>query len=427
MSSSEVRISVDQVREGLYIRLDTWMNHPFLFNGFKLRNAKQIEALRAAGIREVIYLPAKSDSEPLPPPAPPSEPAQASTAEAVGDIDPELQAMWQEKAARRRKVAERRAAIAQCEQRFSKSAGSVKTLLKGLFARPQESVGQAKALVSDMVDSLLTEKEVVIHLMSSKAGDENAYYHALNVTVLSLLLAKEAGLSADEMRALGLGCLLHDIGKERVPSQILLKRTPWTAAEYNFFQQHVVYGVEAVRRLPNITPGAMEVIACHHEMMDGSGFPGRLTAERIGKLARIAAIVNTYDNHCNRVNPADSLTPAEALAHMFKRQKDQFDPLLLKLFIRCMGVYPPGSIVQLNNDAIGMVVSVNPDRLLQPTILLYDPAIPKEEAVFFELDEEPDLAIVKTLRPVELKPPVHEYLDPRARVNYFLEQDSDRR
>ncbi|MGQ9861543.1 MAG: HD-GYP domain-containing protein [Thiobacillaceae bacterium] len=425
MSLSEVRISVDQLREGLYIRLDTWMNHPFIFNSFKIRNAKQIEALRAAGIREVTCIPARSDSEPLPPVGAGSAPEK--TVESATKTDPELAAMWREKQARRQKVAELRAAIAQCEQRFNKSVGSVKSLLKGLFAKPQESVGQAKALVSDMVDSLLTEKEVVIHLMSSKAGDENAYYHALNVTVLALLLAKEAGLSAEEMRDLGLGCLLHDIGKERVPSQILLKRTPWTAAEYHFYQQHVIYAVEAVQRLPNVTPGAMEVIALHHEMLDGSGFPARLTSERIGKLARIAAIVNAYDNHCNRVNPADSLTPAEALAHMFKHQREQFDPFLLKLFIRCMGVYPPGSIVQLNNDAIGLVVSVNPDRLLQPTILLYDAAIPREEAVFFELDEAPDLAIVKTLRPAELKPAVHEYLNPRARVNYFLEQGSDRK
>jgi putative nucleotidyltransferase with HDIG domain len=425
MSLPEVKISVDQVREGLYIRLDSWMNHPFLFNSLKIRNAKQIQALRAAGIREVVYIPARSDGEPLPAAAAGSAPVVA--VEPAAQTDPELEAMWREKAARRQRVAERRAAIAQCEQRFAKSVGAVKSLLKGLFARPQESVGQAKALVSDMVDSLMTEKEVVIHLMSCKLGDENAYYHALNVTVLALLLAKEAGLTAEEMRALGLGCLLHDIGKERVPSQILLKRTPWTAAEHHFYQQHVVYGVEAAQRLPDLPPGAMEVIACHHEMMDGSGYPGRLTAERIGKLARIAAIVNTYDNHCNRINPVDSLTPAEALAYMFKHQRQQFDPLLLKLFIRCLGVYPPGSIVQLDNDAIGMVVSVNPDRLLQPTVLLYDAAIPKEEAVFIELDEAPDLAIVKTLRPAELKPAVYEYLNPRARVSYFLEQGSDRR
>lgn len=424
MSLPEVRISVDQLREGLFIHLDDWMSHPFLFNSFKIRNAKQIEALRAAGIRELAYIPAKSDCEPLPKPTSASEPpAQAPS---PPQADPELEAMWQQKQARRQKVAERRAAIAKCEQRFNKSAESVKNLLKGLFARPQESVAQATVMVSDMVNSLLDEKEVVIHLMSSKAGDENAYYHALNVTVLALLLAKEVGLPVEEMRALGLGCLLHDIGKERIPTQILLKRAPWTAAEYHFYQQHVRYGVEAAMRLPNLSPGALDVIAQHHELLDGSGFPEQLCAERISRLARIAAIVNTYDNHCNRINPADSLTPAEALAYMFKHQKSQFDSMLLKLFIRCLGVYPPGSIVQLNNDAIGMVVSVNPDRLLQPTIVLYDPAIPKEEAILFDLDEEPELAIVRTLRPAELKPAVYEYLNPRSRVSYFIEQASDR-
>lgn len=422
MSLSEIRIPIEQVREGLYIRLDSWMSHPFLFNSFKVRDARQIEALRASGIREVAYIPARSDCEPLPPQA-----AIAQPDTPLKQPDPALQALWQEKQARRQKVAERRAAIGQCEQRFNKSVNSVKTLLKGLFARPRESVEQAQALVADMVESLLDEKEVVIHLMSSKAGDENAYYHALNVTVLALMLAREAGLPAEAMRALGLGCLLHDIGKERIPSQILLKRTPWTAAERSFYQQHVAYGIEAAQRLPGLTPGTLEVIAGHHEMLDGSGYPGHLEGERIGRLARIAAIVNAYDNHCNRVNPADSLTPAEALAHMFKHQKSQFDPVLLKLFIRCLGVYPPGSLVQLNNDALGMVVSVKPDRLLQPTILLYDPAIPKEEAVFFDLDEAPELAIVRTLRPAELSAEVHDYLNPRARVSYFLERASDRR
>lgn len=424
MSLSEVTLPVDQLRVGLYIRLDTWMNHPFLFNSFKIRNEKQIQALRAAGIKEVTFIPAKSDCEPLP--AAPVQPA-AQPAAATPAVDPELEAMWREKHQRREKVAQRRVAITQCEQRFNKSVGSVKGLLKNLFSRPQESVEQAQTLVSEMVDTLLTEKEVVIHLMSSKSGDENAYYHALNVTVLALLLAKEAGLSADEMRALGLGTVLHDIGKERIPSQILLKRTAWTAAEQNFYQQHVVYGVELAQKLPKMSPGALEVIAFHHEMLDGSGFPGRLRGERIGKLARIAAIVNAYDNFCNRINPADCLTPAESLAHMFKKLKDQYDPVLLKLFIRCLGVYPPGSIVQLNNDAIGMVTSVNPDRLLQPTLLLHDPAIPKEEAIFFELDEEPDLAIVRTLRPGSLPREVFEYLNPRARVNYFVEQGADRK
>ncbi len=422
MPATEVRISIDQLREGMYIHLDHWMQHPFLLNRFKIRSSKQIEALRAAGIRELAYDPARSDCEPLPP----CQSAAAPGQEMAGGHDPEVEAMWREKEARRQRLAERRAALARCEQRFIKSVGAVKTLLKGLFAKPRESVAQAQVLVSDMVGPLLAEKEAAIHLMGSQAGDENAYYHALNVTVLALLLAREAGLAPEEMHALGLGCLLHDIGKGRIPSQILLKRTPWTAAETHFYQQHVLYGLEDAQRLPDLPPGALEVIAQHHECLDGSGYPGGLTAERIGRLGRIAAIVNTFDNLCNRVNPADSLTPAEALAHMYKHMRGRFDPELLQRFIRCLGVYPPGSIVQLNNDAIGMVVSVNPDRLLSPTLLIHDASVPQEEAILIDLDEAPELAVVRTLRPAELPREVLAYLNPRARVNYFLEHGVDR-
>lgn len=424
MSLPEARISIDQLREGLYVRLDDWLDHPFLFNSFKIRGEKQIQALRALGLTEITYIPGKSDAEPLPPPpktAAPVVPPPTPT------VDPEVEAMWKEKRERREKVAQHRAAVVQCERRFTQSVSSVKGLLRNLFSKPQESIGQAKNLVSDIVDSLLSEKEVVIHLMSTKSGDENAYYHALNVSVLSMLLAKEARVDADAMRVLGLGALLHDIGKERIPSQILLKKGPLTVAEQNFYQQHASYGVEMAAGLPHLPKGTLEIIAQHHEMLDGSGYPRGLRGDAMDGLARIVALVNAYDNACNRPNPADSLTPAESLAHMFKRQREQFDPVLLKLFIRCLGVYPPGSVVRLNNDDYGMVTSVNPDKLLQPTILLYDPGVPKEEAIFINLDDEPDLAIVQTLRPSALPKDVFEYLDPRTRINYFVDPNSNRK
>jgi putative nucleotidyltransferase with HDIG domain len=300
-------------------------------------------------------------------------------------------------------------------------------MLRNLFSRPAESVAQARELVSDMVDSLLDEKDVVLHLMNAKTGDENAYYHALNVTMLALILGKEAGLGGDEMRALGLGALLHDMGKDKVPSQILLKKTPWTSAERNFYQQHVTYGAETARSLPEMTAGALEVITLHHELLDGSGFPGRLKGERIGRLARIACIANTFDNYCNRINPADSMTPAEAVSHMFRRENGKYDPVLMQHFIRCMGVYPPGSVVQLNDGTIGLVMSVNPGRLLHPSLLIYDPDVPKEEALWLDLSLDPDLKVEKTLRPGELDKAVFEYLEPRSRVSYYSESNASAR
>jgi len=415
MNDQEQRIAVHRVRVGMYVRLDDWMGHPFLFSSFKIRNEKQLQVLRSLGLREILYLPDKSDVAPLPPAAPKSDEPESPAP------DPEVLAMWQEKRQRREQLAKQREAYGRCEKKFNAGMSAVKGLLRNLFARPEESLEQARALITDMVDSLLAEKDVLIHLMNAKSGDEGSYYHALNVTMLSLMLAKEAGFSAEEMRALGQGALLHDIGKEKVPSQVLMKKTAWTAAERNFYQQHVLYGVEMAARLPGLPAGALEVIALHHETLDGGGFPNHLSGARIGRFARIAAIANAFDNYCNHLNPADALTPAEALSHMFRKEKEKYDPGLMQHFIRCMGVYPPGSVVRLSNDAIGLVVSVNSGRLLHPTLLLYDPAAPKEEALLLNMAEEPELSIIATLRPAQLAPEVFDYLSPRSRISYYSE------
>lgn len=415
MNELEQRIGIEQVRVGLYIRLDSWTDHPFLFSSFKIRSEKQVQQLRSLGISHVLYDSSKSDSVPLPPPksiAPPPPPSPP---------DPEMEAMWAEKRKRREQLSRQREALGRCERQFAAGASTVKSLLRNLFSRPDESVQQAQALVSDMVDSMLADKDVALHLVNTKAGDENAYYHALNVTMLSLVLAKEAQLGAEEMRALGLGTLLHDIGREKIPSQILLNKAPLTKAELSFYQQHVTYGVDMAQRLPGMPAAALDVIAMHHELLDGSGYPGRLAGEQIGRLARIACIANAFDHYCNRINPAESMTPAEAIAFMFKKEPSKYDPILLQLFVRCMGIYPPGSVVQLNNGQIGLIMSVNPGRLLHPSLLIYDPDVPKEEALWLDMREAPELSVVKTLRPAELDMAVIAYLDPRTRISYFTE------
>lgn len=421
MNPGEQRIAIDQVRVGMFIRLDTWIDHPFLFSSFKVRNEKQLKALRSLGLSEVFYSPEKSEVAPLPLSPRPVEAAAAQ------EVDPEIAAMWQEKRERREKLARQREAYGRCEKQFVSGIATVKSLLRNLFARPEEAIAQAETLIVELVDSLLAEKDVLLHLMNAKNGDDGAYYHALNVTMLALMLGREAGLKTDQMCALGLGTLLHDMGKERVPSQVLLKKTAWTGAERNFYQQHVVYGMEMAEKLRDLPAGALEVIALHHEMLDGSGFPGGFSGSRIGKLARIATIANAFDNACNRVDPADSLTPAQALSVMFKRDRTKYDPDLMQLFVRCLGVYPPGSIVRLNNQAIGLVVNVNPGKLLHPTLLLYDPAVPKEEALLLNLADVPDLSVAATLRPAELPKLVFDYLSPRSRISYFSETNTPAR
>ena len=163
------------------------------------------------------------------------------------------------------------------------------------------------------------------------------------------------------------------------------------------------------------------MIGQHHEHIDGTGYPKQLVGERISALARIVAIVNEYDNLCNQHDPADSLTPYEALSQIFAQKRSQFDHVPLTQFIRCMGIYPPGTVVRLSDDTLGMVVSVNAAKPLLLWVLIYDPAVPKEQALILDLRHEPDLQVVASLRPAELASEVHTYPSPCKRMTYHFD------
>ncbi|MBU6465920.1 MAG: HD-GYP domain-containing protein, partial [Burkholderiales bacterium] len=131
--------------------------------------------------------------------------------------------------------------------------------------------------------------------------------------------------------------------------------------------------------------------------------------------------VNTFDNHCNRTNPDDSLTPFEALSMMFKQQRHLFDPVPLNMFIRCMGVYPPGTLVKLSDESLGMVISINSGKPLRPSVLIHDPGVPKNEAIILDLSQETDIEISASLKPSQLSPEAYDYLSPRKRMSYFFD------
>jgi hypothetical protein len=165
----------------------------------------------------------------------------------------------------------------------------------------------------------------------------------------------------------------------------------------------------------------MSMIVQHHELGDGTGYPHGLRLDQIAPLARVVSLVNFYDNLCNPVDFAHAMTPHEALSFIFARRKDLFDAHVLQLLIRSLGVYPPGSIVELSDETIAMVVSVNPHKPLRPWVVVYDADVPKEEAGMRNLELEDHIAVSKAIRPALLPPPVYAYLSPRKRISYFFD------
>jgi hypothetical protein len=169
----------------------------------------------------------------------------------------------------------------------------------------------------------------------------------------------------------------------------------------------------------------LQAIAQHHEMIDGSGFPARLKGVSLSMPSKILALVNRYESLCNPSRPASAMTPHEALSLIFAQLKARFDGVVLNAFIRMMGVYPPGSVVQLADDRFALVVSVNSSRPLKPRVIVYDPSISKLEALILDLENYPELGIRRSLKPASLPRAAMDYLSPRQRICYFFERAID--
>jgi putative nucleotidyltransferase with HDIG domain len=414
---STVDISIEQLCVGLYVHLDLpWLNHSFARNSFKIRTTDQIEEIRRLGLKTVRYEPERSDCAPLSLPLTPARPAPAEIAQPSAE---EL-ALIAVKKARVERLMKEHVAIAQYEKNFLEAADSLKSISRNLFSRPKEAHAEADRLVQQMVESLLADKDIAIHLMNDKIAGEETYYHSLNVSVLAMMLAKEMQLTDQDIKMLGVGCLFHDMGKMEIPDRIVNKTTELSKAEQNLFQMHCHYGETLATKIGMPKP-VLDIIAQHHEYADGSGYPNKLKADQISPLARIAIVVNAYDNLCNRPNPADSMSPYEALSFMYKQQRKLYDPVPLSILVRCLGVYPPGSVVQLSDASFAMVLAANPGKPLRPTVLLYDPKVPKHEALIIDLETREDLEIAASLKPKQLSREVYNYLSPRKRMAYYFE------
>lgn len=420
----EYRVYVDHLRIGAYIRLElSWFEHPFLSGSFKIKNQAQIATLKKLGVETVLLIPGKSDAVPQPQSASSGgNPSDTTPHGPQTQDDVSCEALWRVKEQRIKLLKAQRERIQRCEKEFQQALEGVKSIMANLETASQQIVDQGNKLIAEIVQTLVGDKDVVVHLINTEENTENLLYHSLNTAVLGLLMGREYGLEAEALQQLGLGLLFHDIGKQRIPKKVLLKKTPLTQSEQKLIELHPQYGAEIIaERAPDFSPEALEIVTKHHETADGGGYPEGLTADQIPLLVKLACAVNVYDNYCNKSDPKLAMTPYQALSYMFHNQNGAMERKIVAVLVRCLGVYPPGSIVHLSNGSIGLVVSVNSADSLRPDVLLYDPDVPKNEALAIPLLDEPDLTIVKNIHPASLQPEIYEYLNPRARVIHFTE------
>nr|WP_295078500.1 DUF3391 domain-containing protein [uncultured Roseateles sp.] len=407
-------IDVSQLKVGMFIHLDLgWMAHPFPLSSFKLSSEDQLQILRRLGLTQVRWSPGKSelfsDSTPLPP-TPPVEVPNAVAQPTAEELALE---------AHRRALEAQREALQLCERQYGEAARGFREVMELVPREPVSAKDQSLALTNALLDKMLVAGDLNIRLLNEGAGDRNTA-HALNVSIISLLLGRAFGLGRDELLDLGVGALLHDVGKTELPARMRNRDESFSLTEMQMYQSHVAKGV-AIAQAMGLAPGPLLVVAQHHENADGSGFPQRINMDRMSAASRIVALVNRFDGLCNPLLASKAMTPHEALSLMFAQGRNRFDATMLNAFIRMMGVYPPGSAVQLTDDRYALVVAVNSSRPLKPRVMVHDAKVPREEALILNLEDQPDLGIRRSLKAQQLPRASLDYLSPRTRVAYFFE------
>lgn len=444
-------VPLDQsaLRIGLFIKIEgSWFSHPFPTNSFKIIAAKDLETLQGLKKVKLFVDIDKSDPELSSPPdsseSPPQERskhfaeeesiAQEEVVEASESFSPEEEEEEEAKEdtvldPMERKLAEHEAFqeyqshLQEVENQFQEVLQESKQSVQDIVAGRPRGLRTAQKIVGNLHDLLdgSEDSRALLNLIGSNETNDEFFFHATNVSSLSMMVGIDLGLSRKDNEKLALGAFFHDIGELNYPAAELLRKGFMAPGELKKFQQtHPKNGVEMVERIPNFPYEAVDVIRQHHERMNGSGQPSGKKGEQISTFAKIVMVVDQYDELCHHPDPARSLSPSEALSYLYVKCKQTLWQDAVVSLIKQLGVYPPGSLIKLNNQKTGIVTSVNFNNRLRPIILVYDEHSSSNEPIVLNLSEEDNsLTIVESIRPGDLSPQIREALNPRRMISYF--------
>jgi len=260
-----------------------------------------------------------------------------------------------------------------------------------------DSIGEkVSAIVNKLIEELLENDEIVISLGRLRTIDDYTLEHSVNVCIMSLVIGISYEFKHGELMDLGVGAILHDIGKMLVPQEILNKPGALTISEYEIVKKHTTYGYDILKRSEGISEIAAEVALCHHERLDGNGYPLGRKSDQIRIYSKIVAICDVYDALTSNRAYKDGIKPHKALEYICKMVNIQFDNEIVKKLLSCIKIYPVGSLVKLNTNEIGMVVDISKINPSKPVVRILLDEKGKKVMDYLEVDtnRNPDIEII---------------------------------
>ena len=262
--------------------------------------------------------------------------------------------------------------------------------------------------VASVISEILRTPDVQVSLNDIASNDEYTYTHSVSTMVYALMIGRKLNYSEQKMTILGMGTLLHDIGKMLIDREVMFKEGELTNQEYQYVKMHALYGYQAMRRITSVPEQVRQIAYMHHERLDGSGYPQGLMGSDLNEYVRIVSIADVYDalttDRCYRKRwPAN-----KAMDFLMERSEKEFDPELVGLFTQQLAVYPNGSLVRLSNQYLGIVADQNRSMPLRPVVrVIQDPE--GREITPYEIDMMKELSVTIIESELEItldKPPV---------------------
>ncbi len=355
------KVDSAQLKVGMYIQdlSCDWMTHPFIRNRFLIGSEAEIHKIRQAGIHDVVIDSAKGlDVEDAP-----------TVAEAAAATERELrQIATAAPLVTRVSLGAELARAAQIRQQAATLVRSVMTDAR--LGRAIE-LDRVQPVVQDITESILRNPGALVGLLRIKTKDDYTFLHSVSVCALLVAFCRSRGMDAGTTHQAGLGGLLHDTGKALVPDAVLNKPGPLTDAEFALIKRHPQDGYAILRQSPELGPIPLDITRHHHERRDGSGYPDRLAGDAIGELTQMAAIVDVYDAITAERCYHRAMAPAEALRKIHEWSKFHFNPAYAQDFMRCVGIYPVGTMVMLESGRLAVVVEAHETNLLAPKVNVF--------------------------------------------------------